>query len=166
MLFFRVILICMKSYYRYHIDDFFITIMESDGFITDVWGDRSDGSPAPPVPKKETPAIRKMKEELEAYFSGTLTSFTTPIALRGTPFQRRVYHALIEIPFGSTASYKEIAERVGSPKGFRAVGQAVHNNPHLIIVPCHRIIGSDKSLTGFAGGLDMKRHLLEIEGAL
>ncbi len=155
----------MKSYYQYTIDRFLITIIESDGYITDVYSTRSDEE-APSVEKKETSLTQSMRDELEAYFKGTLKEFSTPIALRGTPFQRRVYHALLEVPYGKTATYKEIAQRVGSPKGFRAVGQAVHNNPHLIVVPCHRIIGSDASLTGFAGGIEMKRYLLTKEHAL
>ena len=158
----------MKYYETFCIDRFSITIIESDGFVTDVF---SSTEPVTDVPggigmRRETPVITRMKEELTSYFEGDRRVFTTPLHLRGTPFQRRVYHALLEIPYGHVASYREIAERVGSPRGYRAVGQAVHNNPHLIVVPCHRIIGSDGSLTGFYGGIEMKRVLLEHEGAL
>ncbi len=154
----------MKYYQHYRIDRFLITIVDEDGFITDVYAsDGEEESALMTAEEQETEAILSLRKELESYFRGDLDTFRTPLNLRGTPFQRRVYHALIEIPFGKTASYKEIALRVGSPKGFRAVGQAVHNNPHLIVVPCHRIIGSDRSLTGFAGGLEMKQYLLDLE---
>jgi methylated-DNA-[protein]-cysteine S-methyltransferase len=104
--------------------------------------------------------------QLEYYFAARLREFALPLAPNGTDFQRRVWRALQAIPFGTTISYAELARRVGSSAAVRAVGAANGRNPIPIIVPCHRVIGSDGSLTGFGGGLDRKRWLLEHEGAL
>jgi methylated-DNA-[protein]-cysteine S-methyltransferase len=101
--------------------------------------------------------------ELEAYFAGRLTRFETPVAPEGTPFQQRVWGALCEIPYGRTMSYSEIARRIGAEKAVRAVGAANGANPVAIVVPCHRVIGADGSLTGFGGGLPVKRALLDLE---
>ena len=156
----------MKYYETFCIDRFSINIIECDGFITDVYATGDDPTEVSDGIRTETSVITRMKEELLRYFEGSSEPFSTPLYLRGTGFQRRVYHALLEVPFGKVASYRQIAERVGSPRAFRAVGQAVHHNPHLIVVPCHRIIGSDGSLTGFYGGIEMKQALLEHEGVL
>jgi methylated-DNA-[protein]-cysteine S-methyltransferase len=107
--------------------------------------------------------LQQAKEELSAYFRGTLRDFTVPLDLRGTPFQIRCWEALRRIPYGSTCSYGELAAAVGSPRAFRAVGQANHNNPIAIIVPCHRVIGANGSLTGYGGGLSLKEQLLRLE---
>ncbi len=104
--------------------------------------------------------------ELQDYFAGTRRRFSIPLDLRGTDFQLRCWRALLEIPYGETITYAELARRVGSPRGFRAVGMANHDNPVAIIVPCHRVLASDGSLGGYGGGLDVKRALLELEGAL
>lgn len=111
----------------------------------------------------ETPLIRQAALELEEYFRGGRKSFDLPLAPAGTPFQQKVWKALREIPYGQTASYGQIAARVGSPRGARAVGMACNRNPILIMIPCHRVIGADGSLTGFGGGLDMKEKLLGLE---
>ena len=103
--------------------------------------------------------------QLDEYFSGTRRSFELPLRLCGTPFQQRVWSALCEIPYGETRSYRDIAEAVGSPRAYRAVGMANNRNPILILVPCHRVIGADGALVGYGGGLDMKRALLELEGS-
>ena len=103
-------------------------------------------------------------EQLHAYFEGTLTAFDLPLDLRGTPFQRRVWQALLAIPFGATRSYADIARALGDPNAVRAVGTANGRNPIAIIVPCHRVIGSDGSLTGYGGGLWRKEWLLAHEG--
>lgn len=105
-------------------------------------------------------------EELDAYFAGVRKSFDVPLCLAGTRFQQSVWEALLTIPYGQTESYMRIARMVGNPKGVRAVAQAVGANSLGIFVPCHRVIGSDRSLTGFAGGLDAKAFLLEREGAV
>ena len=92
-------------------------------------------------------------------------AFTVPLEPRGTPFQRRVWDALAAVPWGETVTYGALARQIGSPGAVRAVGQANHRNPLPIFLPCHRVVGADGSLTGYAGGLDMKRFLLELEGA-
>lgn len=103
------------------------------------------------------------RRQLDAYFAGALRSFDLPLDLQGTPFQLQVWRALLEIPYGETVSYGEQARRIGNPKGVRAVGLANGRNPISIIVPCHRVIGKNGSLTGYGGGLDRKRFLLELE---
>ena len=104
--------------------------------------------------------------ELEEYFGGGRREFTFPLDLRGTDFQLACWRALRAIPYGETRSYAEIARAVGKPTAFRAVGMANNRNPVAIVVPCHRVIASDGSLCGYGGGLDVKRKLLELEGAL
>jgi len=101
--------------------------------------------------------------QLQAYFRGELKEFDLPLAMVGTEFQLRVWNALRAIPYGETISYAQLAERIGNPKAVRAVGLANGSNPIPIIVPCHRVIGSDGSLTGFGGGLSTKKMLLELE---
>lgn len=103
--------------------------------------------------------------QLDEYFAGTRTAFDFPCAPQGTPFQQKVWAALCEIPYGETRSYKQIAEAVGKPKACRAVGMANNRNPIIIVIPCHRVIGANGALTGYGGGLEMKRALLELEGA-
>jgi O-6-methylguanine DNA methyltransferase len=103
--------------------------------------------------------------ELREYFAARRREFTLPLDLRGTEFQLRCWRALAQIPYGETRTYADLARAVGSPKGFRAVGAANHDNPVPIVVPCHRVIGSNGTLCGFGGGLEMKRALLELEGA-
>jgi methylated-DNA-[protein]-cysteine S-methyltransferase len=107
--------------------------------------------------------FRKAISEIEAYFAGELTRFTVPIAPRGTPFQLEVWAALRTIPYGETATYGDIARRLGRPRAFRAVGAANGRNPIPIVIPCHRVVGTDGSLTGFGGGLPIKRALLSLE---
>ncbi|BBY34856.1 cysteine methyltransferase [Mycolicibacter minnesotensis] len=102
-------------------------------------------------------------EQLSAYFAGQLTEFDVDYALVGTDFQRRVWTALLTIPYGQTRSYGELAGQIGSPAASRAVGLANGRNPISIIVPCHRVIGSNGSLTGYGGGIDRKKSLLELE---
>ena len=107
--------------------------------------------------------LRQTEQELEAYFGGGLTTFSLPLLLKGTPFQTEVWKALLEVPFGSTASYGELAVAIGNPQAVRAVGKANGDNPLAIVVPCHRIIGTDGKLTGYGGGLWRKKALLELE---
>lgn len=104
--------------------------------------------------------------QLEEYFAGTRREFSFPLDLRGTDFQVACWNALLAIPYGETRTYADIARAVGRPQGFRAVGMANNRNPVAIVVPCHRVIASDGSLCGYGGGLDIKRKLLELEGAL
>ena len=108
----------------------------------------------------------RVKAQLRDYFDGRLTGFDLPLNPLGTEFQMRVWKQLCGIPFGETISYAELARRIGNPKASRAVGMANSRNPISIIVPCHRVIGADNSLTGYAGGLDRKRALLEHEARI
>lgn len=108
-------------------------------------------------------AFSDVVEQLAAYFAGELTDFDVELDMRGTEFQRRVWNALLTIRYGQTQSYGEIAEQIGAPGAARAVGLANGRNPIAVIVPCHRVIGAGGSLTGYGGGLDRKRTLLELE---
>ena len=110
------------------------------------------------------PLLEAAAGELAEYFQGRLQVFTVPLAPAGTPFQQRVWAALCEIPFGATASYGDIAARIGNPRACRAVGMANHRNPIAILIPCHRVVGRSGGLVGYAGGLEVKRALLELEG--
>jgi methylated-DNA-[protein]-cysteine S-methyltransferase len=113
--------------------------------------------------EEENELIKSAKQQLVEYFNAERRKFSLPLKMRGTEFQKRVWKALIDIPYGETRSYKEIAEAAGNIKACRATGMANHNNPVGIVVPCHRVIGSDGRLTGYAGGLDIKERLLELE---
>jgi methylated-DNA-[protein]-cysteine S-methyltransferase len=110
------------------------------------------------------PLARRCAVHLERYFAGDAVDVDVPVRLSGTPFQRRVWEALRAIPRGRTESYAGLAQRIGAPAAVRAVGAAVGRNPVSILVPCHRVVGSDGSLTGYAGGLPRKVHLLRLEG--
>jgi O-6-methylguanine DNA methyltransferase len=116
--------------------------------------------------EKSGTALRPYVAELHEYFGGGRRQFTFPLDLRGTDFQLACWRALLAIPFGETRTYADIARAVGRPQGFRAVGMANNRNPVAIVVPCHRVIASDGTLCGYGGGLDIKRKLLELEGAL
>jgi methylated-DNA-[protein]-cysteine S-methyltransferase len=111
------------------------------------------------------PVLVETERQLQEYFTGRRKEFAVPLDLAGTPFQRKVWSALLTIPFGETRSYGEIARQIGSPEAVRAVGAANGRNPVSIIAPCHRVIGATGALTGFAGGLDTKARLLALEGA-
>ena len=108
-------------------------------------------------------ALQPFRSQLEQYFAGNRKTFDLPVRLYGTPFQLRVWSALSSIPYGETRSYKEVAKKIGCDKAVRAVGGANHRNPLSIIVPCHRVIGSDGSMVGYGGGLSVKIRLLELE---
>jgi methylated-DNA-[protein]-cysteine S-methyltransferase len=109
---------------------------------------------------------REAIEQLSRYFNGKLAKFTVPVDLIGTPFQVRVWKELARIPYGSTISYKQLARRVGTSRGFQAVGRANAVNPVPIIIPCHRVLGTDGSLVGYSSGVKTKEFLLKLEGAL
>ncbi|WP_319804426.1 methylated-DNA--[protein]-cysteine S-methyltransferase [Nocardioides malaquae] len=112
----------------------------------------------------EAPLLVEAARQLRAYFAGELTDFDLPLAPRGTDYQHRVWAALREVPYGRTATYAEIAAALGQPRGAsRAVGSANGRNPIPVVVPCHRIVGADGSLTGYAGGLERKQVLLDLE---
>lgn len=146
-----------------------LTLVSDGAALTALeFDDRAAGAKGegPRVRDDDAPPFPQARRELGEYFAGSRTVFDVPIAPSGTAFQRRVWEALLRIPCGSTASYGEIARAVGSPDAVRAVGAANGRNPIAIVVPCHRVIGKDGSLTGFGGGIETKRALLELEGAL
>ncbi|WP_165064373.1 methylated-DNA--[protein]-cysteine S-methyltransferase [Paludisphaera rhizosphaerae] len=111
------------------------------------------------------PVLGKAERQLEEYFEGNRRTFSIELDFKGTPFQKKVWEALLEIPYGETRSYGAIAAAVGEPKAMRAVGAANGRNPISIIAPCHRVVGASGRLTGFAGGLEAKAFLLRLEGA-
>ncbi len=111
----------------------------------------------------ETPLLSEVKKQLDEYFSGRRRIFNLPLAPSGSDFQRACWRALLTIPYGQTCSYGDLAQLVGNPKAYRAVGNANHNNPISIIIPCHRVIAADGSLAGYGGGLELKAYLLNLE---
>ncbi|MFT7879572.1 MAG: methylated-DNA--[protein]-cysteine S-methyltransferase [Sulfurimonas sp.] len=113
--------------------------------------------------EQDNALLQQARKALDAYFSGKRETFDLPLFLVGTPFQRKVWEALQTIPYGRTATYTELAKEIGRPKAIRAVANAVGANPLAIIIPCHRIIGSDGTMRGYAGGVELKQKLLDIE---
>ena len=116
-----------------------------------------------PPDGEETPLLLEAKRQLLAYFSGERKDFDLPLAPKGTPFQQQVWAALQTIPYGETRSYQQIATQIGNPKACRAVGLANNKNPIIIAIPCHRVIGSNGKMVGYAGGISVKETLLELE---
>ena len=114
----------------------------------------------------ETAIIKEAHRQITEYLKGERKVFDLPIRLRGTDFQQQVWTALLDIPYGETRSYKQIAEAIGNPKGMRAVGMANNRNPLLIVVPCHRVIGANGSMVGYGEGVEMKEFLLRLEKSL
>jgi methylated-DNA-[protein]-cysteine S-methyltransferase len=149
-----------------------LTIVADDGQICCLYMDLQRHRPDDGELGELEPRGRKVQpfeaaaDQLDAYFAGELTRFDLPLAPRGSHFQQRVWAALQEIPYGGTESYGELAQRVGSPGGARAVGLANGKNPIGIIIPCHRVVGADGSLTGYGGGLGRKKQLLDLELAV
>lgn len=113
--------------------------------------------------QQPTPLLLEAQRQLTEYFAGQRQDFSLPLEMRGTPFQKRVWQALCTIPYGQTRTYGQIAAQIGNPKACRAVGMANNRNPIAIIVPCHRVIGSDGTLVGYGGGLHIKEALLSLE---
>jgi methylated-DNA-[protein]-cysteine S-methyltransferase len=136
-------------------------IAEEEQFLTHLFFHRKK-SPTNAV-EKWTPFLRSVAQEIKEYLSGKRTTFDIPLKLTGTEFRLSVWNALLTIPYGETRSYGEIAKQIGNAKACRAVGMANHWNPIAIIVPCHRVIGANGSLTGFGGGLPLKQQLLDLE---
>lgn len=143
-----------------------VTLAATGHGLAGLWFDGQAHHPGPlAVPVDPThPHLARAIVELAEYFAGTRREFTLPLDPGGTPFQRDVWHALGEVAPGTTASYGEIARRIGRAAAVRAVGAAVGRNPASVVVPCHRVLGRDGSLTGYAGGLARKRALLRLEG--
>lgn len=139
-----------------------LTLVASNGVLAGVFMTAHRHAPSLelPVAPAGLPAVR---EQLGAYFAGDLMEFDLPLAVRGTPFQERVWAALSTIPYGETWTYRELAESIGQPTAVRAVGLANGRNPVSIVVPCHRVVGADGSLTGYGGGLAAKAYLLDHE---
>ena len=132
--------------------------------ITELFMEKHKGGPKPIGDWRRDDALfREAADQLRAYFAGELTEFDLRLATGGAPFQQRVWAELQKIPYGSTISYGELARRVGNPKASRAVGAANGSNPISIIIPCHRVIGSNGKLTGYGGGIERKKFLLEFE---
>ncbi len=151
----------MKKAFYYKTKIGKIGIAENEGFITNVFFGKSV------VPKsfelEETPLLKKAAEQLDEYFAGKRKDFDLPLATEGTLFEKEVWNALLTIPYGQTKTYGQIAEQIGKPKTCRAVGRANGLNPISIFIPCHRVIGTNGKLTGYAGGLDIKKILLSLE---
>ncbi|MEO7195875.1 MAG: methylated-DNA--[protein]-cysteine S-methyltransferase [Pseudonocardiaceae bacterium] len=141
-----------------------LTLVAADGTLCGLYLEAQRHRPSPDTFGDRDPGpFVDAVTQIEEYFAGTRTDFDLPITLVGTQFQRRVWAQLRQIPYGRTVSYGELAGRLGQPSASRAVGLATGKNPLSIIVPCHRVVGSTGALTGYAGGLDRKRFLLELE---
>jgi len=136
-----------------------LSIAAEDDHITNIVFDTS----VPNACKGDSPVLHTAISQLNEYFAGVRKSFDLPLKFSGTEFQKQVWHELSKIPYGETVSYKELAERVGNIKACRAVGMANNKNPIPIIIPCHRVIGANGKLTGYAGGLNVKKFLLDLE---
>jgi methylated-DNA-[protein]-cysteine S-methyltransferase len=138
-----------------------------DGALTRLlMQDQRHRGPDDPTWVEDQAPFEAARVQLDEYFAGERTEFALELRPHGTEFQRQVWNALLEIPYGTTSSYGELADRIGNPRAVRAVGLANGRNPIGIIIPCHRVIGADGSLTGYGGGLDRKVALLSLEGAL
>ncbi|MCO1575810.1 methylated-DNA--[protein]-cysteine S-methyltransferase [Crossiella sp. SN42] len=141
-----------------------LTLVAQDGALAGIYMEQQRHLPSKESFGEPDPsAFGQAIEQLNAYFAGELRSFDLPMTLLGTEFQRSVWQLLLEIPYGETATYGELAQRLGNPAAARAVGLANGKNPISIIVPCHRVIGSTGNLTGYGGGLAKKRQLLDFE---
>ena len=138
-----------------------VTIVEEDGALLAITTNRTYKGI-----EQETPLIKEAYRQLSEYLIGERKRFDLPLHPRGTMFQQQVWKALCDIPYGETRSYKEIAEAIGNPKAVRAVGMANNRNPLLIVIPCHRVIGANGKLVGYAAGIEMKEYLLKLEKSL
>ena len=138
-----------------------LTLVERDGKLSFIQL-FSHFNPAD-LPEILSPVLLETKKQLQEYFDGTRQKFDLPLSPQGTPFQSQVWQALLKIPYGETRSYQQIASMVGNPKACRAVGSANGKNPIMILIPCHRIITAGGKIGGYAGGLPMKKALLELE---
>lgn len=150
------------NYFKYQTAIGSLTFCEEEGNITAI---SSHYQPETGI-EKETETIRRAYAQIMEYLDGKRKTFDLPLAPKGTEFQKQVWKALCDIPYGQTRTYKEIAVAIGNPKAVRAVGMANNRNPLIIIVPCHRVIGSDGKMTGYAAGVDKKEFLLKLEGSL
>lgn len=152
----------MINTFTYDTDYGKITISEENNYIIEVILGNSDLKNNN-TNVKESPLIKKAYEQLIEYFNGSRKSFNLPLNPKGTEFQKKVWSALLKIPYGSTCSYKDIAVMIGNEKSCRAVGGANNKNPIFIVIPCHRVIGTNGNLVGYGGGLEFKKLLLDLE---
>ena len=151
-----------KYFYTYQTEIGELLIAEMNGNITDVISCKDLYRPFSGI-NQETPLLQKAAFQMREYLRGERKNFNLPLAPEGTSFQRQVWKALQDIPYGETRSYKDIAVVIGKPKAMRAVGMANHHNPISFIIPCHRVIGANGSLVGYGGGLELKKKLLDLE---
>ncbi|NMC33393.1 MAG: methylated-DNA--[protein]-cysteine S-methyltransferase [Veillonellaceae bacterium] len=149
----------LAYFYETHIGT--IGIAEKNGKIARLYFPTDRQAPTTSI--QETPLLQEAAQQLQDYLSGKLTHFSLPLQPAGTAFMQQVWRRLCEIPYGETASYKNLAESLGKPNAARAVGMANHCNPIPIFIPCHRVIGANGSLVGYRGGLDLKSRLLKLE---
>lgn len=154
----------MKNLFYYDTPIGKIALAEKEGKITDLFLKPSGLDKGYNI--KETDVLKEAGKQLKEYFDGKRKSFSLPLTPEGTPFMKSVWKSLEKIPYGETRSYKDIAIACGSNKAYRAVGMANNKNPIAIIIPCHRVIGADKKLVGYGGGLDIKEFLLKLEGVI
>lgn len=148
----------MKNFYAYQTGIGKLWIVEEDGNIA-----RISFSPVTGIQEGESQLIRQVYRQIDEYLYGKRKVFELPLNPEGTPFQKKVWEVLRTIPYGETWSYKRVAEAAGNVKACRAVGMANNRNPIAVVVPCHRVIGADGKLVGYAGGLSIKEHLLQLE---
>jgi methylated-DNA-[protein]-cysteine S-methyltransferase len=144
-----------------------LALVEEDGALAAL---SVEGARQGPVPGsfgvRDDAVLPHVREQLEEYFAGRLREFDAAVVLHGTPFQVRVWNALAGIPYGTTGTYGQVAREIGAPKAAQAVGAANGRNPVSLLVPCHRVVGANGRLTGYAGGMARKEYLLRLEGAL
>lgn len=151
----------MKHVYYYEYPVGTLGIAQDEKGVTNIFFRQRDALSG--AVTEETDLIKRAAAQLDEYFAGTRTAFDIPLSFYGTEFQKKVWHALCTIPYGETRSYKQIAEQAGCPGGARAVGMANNQNPIMIVVPCHRVIGANGKLVGYASGVDVKKFLLDLE---
>lgn len=151
----------MNYIYHYNFSIGKITITENEGFITSIGFSKENDFKNHTF--KETPLIKNAALQIDEFLNGLRKNFDLPLAPAGTHFQREVWKSLLQIPYGETRSYKDIAISINNPKSYRAVGMANNKNPIMIVIPCHRVIGSNGNLVGYGGGLNIKEILLNIE---
>lgn len=154
----------MKNIYYYQTSIGELGIAEDGVSITEIFISNNEKQEScDTIEIKETPLLKKAAVQLSEYFAGKRTEFELPLNPNGTEFQKKVWNMLKTIPYGERWSYKQVAEAIGNPKACRAVGMANNKNPIMIVVPCHRVVGSNGKLVGYAGGLDIKEKLLYLE---
>ena len=139
-----------------------LVLSARDGVITEIYHIGGEAPNLPSISKAE-PVLNLASQQLREYFAGDRTEFSFPMAQSGTAFQKSVWDALVKIPYGETRTYGQIAQSIGNPKASRAVGMACNRNPIMIAVPCHRVIGADGSLTGYAPGTQLKQIVIDLE---